>query len=166
MRHMTSEPAATRETVRGKQRNHGDYYLPVSIRHLDENTPLYRAVAWWGLTLGRAFSREDVSRAFRIEPRRASGILNYLCHRETSNDIVLECHRLPTAGHGLLMVRILSVTEPTPRPVPVPPVRAASREKHDRERLLARWLLSRPAASDATRLEAWKAACPVENEAC
>lgn len=164
--HTTTKPAPAVQTIQGKQSNHGDYYLPVSVRHLSEDTPLYRAVAWWGLTLGRAFSREDVSRAFRIEPRRASGILNYLCHRETSNDITLECHRLPVAGHGLLMVRILSVTESPPRPVPVPPVRTAAREKRSQERRLARWLLSRPVTSDAARLEAWKAACPVEGEAC
>ncbi|UJV65323.1 hypothetical protein [Salmonella enterica] len=29
---------------------------------------LYRAVAWWGLFLGREFTRDDVSEAFSIEP--------------------------------------------------------------------------------------------------
>lgn len=164
--HMTTKPSPAPQVVQGKQSNHGDFYLPASIRHLSEDTPLYRAVAWWGLTLGRAFSRDDVSRAFHIEPRRASGILNYLCHRDNSNDITLESHRLSAGGHGLLMVRILAVTESPPRPVPVPPVRTGAREKHDRERRLARWLLARPGMSDSARLEAWKAACPVEDESC
>ncbi len=162
----TTTPAPSVQTVQGKQSNHGDFHLPVSVRHLGGDIPLYRAVAWWGLNLGRAFSREDVSLAFHIDLRRASGILNYLCHRDNSNDITLEAHRLPTGGHGLLMVRIISVTESAPRPSPVPPVRTASRDKHDQARQLARWLLSRPGASDTARLEAWKAACPVGDDAC
>lgn len=161
-----AKSASSSRVIQGKQRNHGDFHLPVSIRHLAEDTPLYRAVAWWGLTLGRAFSREDVSQAFHIDTRRASGILNYLCHRDNTQDITLEAHRLSTAGHGLLMVRILSVAEPTPRQMPVPSVRTAAREKHNQDRQLARWLLSRPGSSDPSRLEAWKAACPVEGETC
>lgn len=147
--------------VQGKQSNHGDFFMPVSIRHLGD-IPLYRAVAWWGLLRGTEFTRDDVSRAFHIEARRASGILNYICHRNDDGDITFEIGKRALRGaQSLLVVRILAVKD---RPVicrrgkPVSQTRVSGNP----DRLMARWLLSRPAGNNAERLALWKAACPTK----
>nr|WP_242392155.1 CaiF/GrlA family transcriptional regulator [Salmonella enterica] len=71
--------------------------MPPGIRHLG-TLSLYRAVAWWGLFLGREFTRDDVSEAFSIEPRRASGILNYICNRHNDDDICFDSRLHPVRG--------------------------------------------------------------------
>lgn len=146
--------------VQGKQSNHGDFHLPVSIRHLGNDLPLYRAVAWWGFLHGREFTRDDISQAFQIEPRRASGILNYICHRNDEGDIAFEAStRGLRGGQRLMVIRILGVKD---RPVmrrrgkQVSPPRLPG----NRDRQMARWLLSRPVGNNAERLARWKAACP------
>ncbi|ELN56448.1 putative inner membrane protein [Salmonella enterica subsp. enterica serovar Enteritidis str. SL909] len=84
-------------TVAGRQSNHEGFYMPPGIRHLG-TLSLYRAVAWWGLFLGREFTRDDVSEAFSIEPRRASGILNYICNRHNDDDICFDSRLHPVRG--------------------------------------------------------------------
>ncbi|POT56157.1 CaiF/GrlA family transcriptional regulator [Citrobacter amalonaticus] len=155
-------------TVRGGQSNHGDFYMPAEIRHLG-GMPLYRAVAWWGLLTGKAFSREQVCQAFRVDQRRASGVLNYLCHRYHHDDITFESYsrHLP-GGHRQLTIRILAVKESAKRPAsptPSTPRRRSIPTGDNADRLMARWLLSRPSGNDEARLAAWKAACPVPEDA-
>lgn len=152
--------------VEGRQRNHGGYYLPDTVRHLEE-MPLYRIVAWWGFFRGSEFTRDDVSRAFRIEPRRASGLLNYLCHRRETKDIVFEVHHQHGQHvNGLMVLRILSIEESrAPVAVPQPPRGSAPATGHQ-DRQVARWLLSRPSGLDHARMNAWKASCPIREEAC
>lgn len=163
---MTHE-TTTFTVAKGKQRNHGDYHIPASIRHLGE-LPLYRAVAWWGLFRGTLFNRDDVSRAFRIDPRRASGIMNYLSHRlKAEDDIRLE-HSTTTDGRRgrLLSIRVLDVASSRMPHRPVPPVRRQADRNHRRDRDMVHWLLTRPAANDAARMARWKAACPVTADEC
>ncbi|EAB3938509.1 CaiF/GrlA family transcriptional regulator, partial [Salmonella enterica] len=96
-------------TVAGRQSNHEGFYMPPGIRHLG-TLSLYRAVAWWGLFLGREFTRDDVSEAFSIEPRRASGILNYICNRHNDDDICFDSRLHPVrGGRAQLVVRIRAV---------------------------------------------------------
>lgn len=54
-------------TVAGRQSNHEGFYMPPGIRHLG-TLSLYRAVAWWGLFLGREFTRDDVSERSALSP--------------------------------------------------------------------------------------------------
>lgn len=103
------------EKVKGKQRNHEDFYLPESVRHLGE-MPLYRTVAWWRFYLGRASNRDDLSAAFQIDLRRASGILNYLCHRHVGDDITLDMNLCVIhGGHRQLLIHIRDVKMVTAR---------------------------------------------------
>lgn len=166
---MNSYADALRTVIQGKQRNHGDFHLPEAIRHLGD-MPLYRAVAWWGLHLGRAFTRDDVSLAFQIEPRRASGILNYISHRHVGDGIAFEAHRHAVRGaRGMLALHILAVSDdaaPSRRALQLRPAPEAGNLTKEQDRQMARWLLSRPVAGDALRLEAWKAACPVKAATC
>ncbi len=145
--------------IKGKQRNHGHYYMPVSIRHLGD-MPLYRAVAWWGLLHGEVFTREDISQAFHIEPRRASGILNYICHRNNKGDISFEVsNRAIQGAHNLLVLRILAVNLRTQgKRTPRGPTRSVLTGNNDR--VMARWMLSRPSSNNPERLARWKAAFP------
>lgn len=150
--------------VKGRQRNHEEYHRPVSIRHL-ECMSLYRAVAWWGYYLGREFNRNDVSLAFRIEPRRASAILNYLCYRHDSNDMSVDFHKIPVkGGHRQLSVQIRAISDNS---------RIEKKEIKERNTLIidkpknhqmARWFLSRPALCNSDNVAAWKAACPASEE--
>ncbi|MEG8062608.1 CaiF/GrlA family transcriptional regulator [Salmonella enterica subsp. enterica serovar Typhimurium var. monophasic] len=122
-------------TVAGRQSNHEGFYMPPGIRHLG-TLSLYRAVAWWGLFLGREFTRDDVSEAFSIEPRRASGILNYICNRHNDDDICFDSRLHPVrGGRAQLVVRIRAVE-------------------------------SRPDGGDTAKLAAWQAACPVREASC
>lgn len=87
-----------------------DYIIPDEIKELGD-MPLFRAVAWWGFLNQKEFSRNDVSEAFRIDPRRASGIINYICHRNEKHDIVFTARKIAVrGGHCQLMVKILSPT--------------------------------------------------------
>ncbi|MTH46058.1 CaiF/GrlA family transcriptional regulator [Intestinirhabdus alba] len=145
----------------GKQNNHEDFSVPPEISHLGD-LPLYRAVAWWGLLRGSAFSRGDVSEAFHIDLRRASGILHYICHRNEGNDITFEVRRIPIrGGRSQLMMRILAVSDKSPADGKRVG-RKPGKKKDDRDRLLSRWLLSRPKSGDIVSIAAWKAACPVD----
>ncbi|HHK3103652.1 MULTISPECIES: CaiF/GrlA family transcriptional regulator [Salmonella] len=146
-------------TVAGRQSNHEGFYMPPGIRHLG-TLSLYRAVAWWGLFLGREFTRDDVSEAFSIEPRRASGILNYICNRHNDDDICFDSRLHPVwGGRAQLVVRIRAVES---RPDTIRRQRTdrpggkVSDRQYDRQ--MAHWLLSRPAGGDTAKLAAWQAA--------
>lgn len=168
---MKTETGAPATVVQGRQRNHGDFHLPPSVRDQGD-IPLYRAVALWGLHRGTPFTRNDVSLAFRIEPRRASDILNYLCNRCEADDIRLDVSRSAGGqgrGYRPLSLRVLAVAEPREKEAAqarekeaAHPAKGSSRQN---ERSLSRWLLSRPSSGDASRLAAWQAACPVAKEA-
>ncbi|EDS2454080.1 CaiF/GrlA family transcriptional regulator [Salmonella enterica] len=154
-------------TVAGRQSNHEGFYMPPGIRHLG-TLSLYRAVVWWGLFLGREFTRDDVSEAFSIEPRRASGILNYICNRHNDDDICFDSRLHPVrGGRAQLVVRIRAVES---RPDTIRRQRTdrpggkVSDRQYDRQ--MAHWLLSRPAGGDTAKLAAWQAACPVREASC
>ncbi len=154
-------------TVAGRQSNHEGFYMPPGIRHLG-TLSLYRAVAWWGLFLGWEFTRDDVSEAFSIEPRRASGILNYICNRHNDDDICFDSRLHPVrGGRAQLVVRIRAVES---RPDTIRRQRTdrpggkVSDRQYDRQ--MAHWLLSRPAGGDTAKLAAWQAACPVREASC
>lgn len=146
--------------AQGKQRNHGSFHLPSSIRHLDDDLPLYLAVAWWGLLRGGQFTRDDISLAFQIEPRRAGGVMNYLCQRNNGGDITFEISRRPVRGaNSILALRILSVAHERAQEKRIKPV-SQRRGPGCLDRLMAQWLLSRPSSCDPERFARWKAACP------
>lgn len=155
------------QSIFSKQKNHEGFYIPQCIRHLG-SMPLYRAVALWGLCLGREFTRDDISDAFRIEPRRASGILNYICNRYPNNDILFDSRlRTMRGGRTQLVIHVRYVESRqnsfSRRQL------ASSRGKGKdpkQDRLMARWLLTRPSGGDAAKLAAWQATCPVQEGSC
>ncbi|NTZ47756.1 CaiF/GrlA family transcriptional regulator [Lelliottia aquatilis] len=166
-------PTTDITVIHGQQRNHGSFYLPTTVRHLADQ-PLYRLIAWWGFFHGREFTRDDVSLAFRIDPRRASGILNYLCHRGGANDILFDVrYSNGQQGNGPMGLRILAINDTCKRK-PITRTRAGQvSEKNgvaaqgaELDRLMARWMLSRPAECNANRLADWKAACPLQGTTC
>lgn len=142
----------------------GDYHLPDSVRHLGD-VPLYRAVALWGLVLDKEFTRNDVCHAFRIEPKRASSILNYICNRIEDSDIVFSTRRPPSKrGNQLMFVRIIAIGEKKAKVKmerknsPPPP------ESCDFDRVMANWVLTKPCNSNPENLKRWRNACPVSNK--
>lgn len=141
-----------------------DFYRPASIRHLGD-IPLYRAVAWWGFLLGAEFTRNDVSRAFRIDQRRASGILNYICNRHDPNDIVYRVRKLPPKhGNQLMSVEIIHIEgcQKVKRGCTTAKTIKQDPTTSNHDRLLAQWLLSRPMSSDIQRFVEWRRKCPCE----
>lgn len=158
---LKSRPCVPKRVVRGKQRNHGDFYLPDSIRHLAK-VPLYRAVAWWGMLRGGYITRDDVSQAFRIELRRAGGILNYIRHRGREGDIQVEVrHQTSRQARSTQALRIVSMASTLPVERNVKVSSGSSRVTVNQDRMMARWLLSRPVGNNAVRFALWKAACPI-----
>lgn len=103
----------------GKQKRQGNFYMPKEIQHLGD-MPLYRAVACWGYLTQKEFTRNDVSEAFKIDTRRASGVLNYICHRNDRHDIAFKVRKASVRGGNCqLMLTILSpateLSSPTQR---------------------------------------------------
>lgn len=152
------------KVMHGKQSNHQDFHVPQSIRHLGD-MPLYQAVIWWGYYLEREFSRDELSKAFRIDHRRASAILNYICHRLNNQEIVLEFQNKSVVGSRCrLYVKVISVSlnkySAPEKSGNIATEREPSITK-GQERDLSRWLLSRPSSTDKDSLEKWKASCPV-----
>lgn len=97
--------------VRGRQKNHGDFYLPEIISHLEEPT-FYIAVAWWGKLTGRSFSREDVAQAFRVTDRRAADVMTYLATGVSRSVVGLEKKVVRMgSGRAVLLMSIQSVDE-------------------------------------------------------
>lgn len=134
-----------RNTIAGKQRNHGGFQLPASLVHLTD-PPLYLAVAYWGLLTGGGFTREDVSQAFRISQRRAADVMSYIS-RERSD--VITCERQLTRegrGRRSLALIITAVREPMPVMTPPPPRarKTPSPGAAEQVQRLRHWFLSRP----------------------
>lgn len=101
----------TRRRISGRQRNHGDFYLPGIISHLEEPS-FYIAVAWWGKLTGRPFSREDVAQAFRVTARRAADVMTYLATGVSRSVVDLEKKVVRMgSGRAVLLMTILSVNE-------------------------------------------------------
>lgn len=63
--------------LRLPQRAVEGYRMPEGLSGLGE-PPLYLALAYWGLALARAFSRDDVVAAFAISPQRATDAMSRL----------------------------------------------------------------------------------------
>lgn len=100
-----------RRRVSGRQKNHGDFYLPEVISHLDEPS-FYMAVAWWGLLRGKAFTRDDVAKAFRVTARRAADVMTYLVTGVSHSVVGLEKKVVRMgSGRAVLLMTILSVDE-------------------------------------------------------
>lgn len=133
--------------------------IPASIQHLG-TMPLYRAVAWWGLFLGREFDRDDICRAFNIPPSNDSNVINYLCNKHDGDDIIYESRKEQVRGvHTRRVLHILGIDpykEHRPQKIMCKSQGAAW------DRLVARWMLSRPVINEASEIEVWKAAFPVK----
>ena len=146
-----------------KKRMEHRFHMPEEIQHLGE-MPLFRAVAWWGFQRKKEFSRNDVSQAFHIDLRRASGILHYLCHRHDKRDIEFSVRKVAVrGGHCQLLVKILSPgMTGTSTPAKAQPVtRQIKKSTVTDDRQLSQWLLTRPQGNNEAKRAAWKAACPL-----
>lgn len=92
-----------------RQSNHEVFHIPENIKHMGA-MPLYKSVAWWGYLLEGEFTREELCHAFHIDPRRASGIINYLCHRIHDDSIQIQTRKISRRrGNRALCLRVLSV---------------------------------------------------------
>ena len=151
------------------QGGHEAWVRPAGLAHLPP-MPLYLTVAWWGLHLGRAFTRHEVSETFHITPRRASGVLAYIAHRcggRICSEFTLDDDG---PGQGMMHLHVLSIDRHTAVPASSParePSRCtlnarAKRDEAAAQREMARWVLSRP--RDGRALAAWRAACPVKKD--
>lgn len=116
--------------VLGRQSNHGDFTLPRCLSHL-VNPPLYIAVAHWGLLKKTPFSRDDISQAFRITPRRAADVMTYI-QREHGDVITCVRHlQVNPAGIRCLTLQVTGVAE-TPQSASVPRSRRRAPDKASR----------------------------------
>lgn len=140
----------TRNTVAGKQSNHGDFHLPACLGHLTD-PPLYLAVAYWGLLTGSRLSRATVSETFRISERRAADVMSYISRERCD---VIDCVRKITRegrGRRGLTLTITAVRALVQTP-PSPPVRGRKTPRPgaaDMSRELRHWFLRRPNLSSA-----------------
>ncbi|EYU15379.1 MULTISPECIES: CaiF/GrlA family transcriptional regulator [Photorhabdus] len=102
------------QTITGKQSNHGTFRLPVCLSHLND-TPLYMAVAYWGLLKGRGFTKSEISQVFRVSERRARDVMNYI-YNERSD--VISCEKVffrEKHGSRRLMLIVTAVAKPMPQ---------------------------------------------------
>jgi len=130
--------------ISGKQSNHGDFYLPECLSHLGD-PPLYLAVAWWGVLIGRGITREDISLAFRIPPRRAADVMSYISRDR--GDIITCVRRIDREAGRRSLVLTISAVRDVGSAVPIPPPRAkktSGRGAAESVREWRRWFLSRP----------------------
>ncbi|WP_145535218.1 CaiF/GrlA family transcriptional regulator [Yersinia thracica] len=135
--------------IKGRQSNHGDFYLPVCLSHLGK-PPLYMAVAYWGLLKKTPFTRDDLSTAFHITVRRAADVMTYI-YSERQNCITSRKSLVSTgSGHSCLYLQILAVIEPAPlRQAYQPPERRRiSAYNKEGQQELWHWLLTRPVKGD------------------
>ncbi|WP_049849618.1 CaiF/GrlA family transcriptional regulator [Trabulsiella odontotermitis] len=72
------------------------HLLPDNIQDLD-HSPLYMAVACWGLRCNKILTTEVVSREFRITQQRARDALHYIRH-EARDRITTECIVMTVPG--------------------------------------------------------------------
>ncbi|EMP6174920.1 CaiF/GrlA family transcriptional regulator [Citrobacter amalonaticus] len=148
------------------QGGHEGWRLPMCMAHLPR-MPLYLTVAWWGMSLGCAFTRQDVSKVFCISPRRASAILAYIAHR-CSTRIKSEFTVKPSGtGPQVMNLKIVSIdyeikppTHIKPKPDITCKLQLPIKDEQAKQRELAQWVLSRP-RGNATALTVWQARCPV-----
>lgn len=117
--------------ISGRQSNHGDFYLPKCLAHLTAPS-FYMAVAWWGYLKKKPFSRDDISQAFRVSPRRAADVMTYLA-TAVSRDVVKLTKEVIVvgSGHNMLLMTIIDVAESIP---PRPAVPASTRQPHPRKK--------------------------------
>lgn len=100
----------------GRQRNHGTWCLPPGM-DIEEGAPLWLAVALWALGQARAVTREDISQAFSVSPRRAADVLTYIIsERSDLVQIYKEVVRV-ASGHRVARHLVKSVTLPPDTPV-------------------------------------------------
>lgn len=105
------------QTITGKQSNHGTFRLPVCLSHLND-TPLYMAVAYWGLLKGRAFTKSEISQVFRVSESRAKDVMNYIYNERRD---VISCEKVffrEKQRSRRLMLIVTAVTEPMPQRSP------------------------------------------------
>lgn len=140
--------------IMGRQSNHGDFTLPRCLSHL-VNPPLYIAVAHWGLLKKTPFSRDDISQAFRITPRRAADVMSYIQREHTD---VITCVRhlqVSSAGIRNLTLQVTGVVEaalsaPESKPRPRAPDKVPRGERQKKSQALNKLraaFLSRPRLS-------------------
>ncbi|MBS9438305.1 CaiF/GrlA family transcriptional regulator [Photorhabdus noenieputensis] len=106
------------QTITGKQSNHGDFRLPVCLSHLND-TPLYMAVAYWGLLKGRGFTKSEISQVFRVSERRARDVMNYIYNERRD---VISCEKVffrEKHGSRRLMLIVTAVVKPMPQRNPI-----------------------------------------------
>lgn len=139
-----------------------DFYIPASVRHLGQ-IPLYRIIAWWGYYLGREFNRDDVSKAFRIDTRRAGSIMNYLQHRQNVSDIHFSTRKESVCGaQSKIYIKIIKVEQQDSySPLKVYPSKTQNSSYGNNARQIAHWVLTRPVNSDSKQLLQWKKSCPI-----
>lgn len=93
----------------GRQGNHGVWRLPPGME-CEDGIPLWQAVALWALRQGRAVTREDISQAFSVAPRRAADVMTYImCDRSDAVEVHKEIVRV-ASGHRVAMFLVTSVT--------------------------------------------------------
>lgn len=140
----------TRNTVTGKQSNHGDFHLPACLAHLTD-PPLYLAVSYWGLLTGGGLSRAIVSETFRISERRAADVMSYISRERCD---VIDCVRKITReGKGrrglILTITAVRVLVPAPSSPPVRRRKVQRPGAADMTRELRHWFLRKPNLSSA-----------------
>ncbi|EKS6645824.1 CaiF/GrlA family transcriptional regulator [Enterobacter hormaechei] len=119
---FSQKDSETKRIVRGKlqtgrQRNHGVWRLPPGMDN-EEGCPLWLAVALWALRQGHAVSREDISQAFSVAPRRAADVMTYIiCERSDVVKVQKEVVRV-ASGHRVAMFLVTSVTTRPDVPAP------------------------------------------------
>lgn len=102
-----------------RQSNHEDYRLPDNLMHLS-SSPLYLAVAHFGLMRRGPVSRQDISQAFFISTRRALEVMRYLI--DSAHNV--QCERLPPGagekerGYRLHVHAISCAETPSKKPKP------------------------------------------------
>ncbi|MBU9839044.1 CaiF/GrlA family transcriptional regulator [Rahnella aceris] len=143
-------PDAPVNVIAGKQSNHGEYHLPQELLGINAPT-LYLAVAHWGLRKGAGFTRDEISKVFRITLRRAADVMTYIT---TAKSDVVNCEtRLVSSvgGRRSLVMTVTAIHEAPERGAGKQAVapRADSKKKAESEariRQIHLQFLTRPAA--------------------
>lgn len=114
--HSDMKRTARGKLQTGRQRNHGVWRLPPGMEG-EEGAPLWQAVALWALRQGRAVTREEISQAFSVAPRRAADVMTYImCDRSDAVAVHKEVVRV-ASGHRVAMFLVTSVTTRPDAPV-------------------------------------------------
>lgn len=114
--HSDMKRTARGKLQSGRQSNHGVWRLPPGMEG-EEGSPLWQVVALWALRQGRAVTREEISQAFSVAPRRAADVMTYImCDRADSVEVHKEVIRV-ASGHRVAMFLVVSVTSRPDTPV-------------------------------------------------